>query len=382
MRIGSASTAAGAAALFVLAALWAATAPGLLLEPRTLGIEAHHSTHVVEKGLACAACHVDAAASGESRDLILPSSTACELCHPEAVCKGPLKDDCRACHAGKPRSILTERFSHAAKASIRFSHESHVDRIESGCRGCHPLDPARPDDRNPGLPAMTLCIGCHPHDAAYASDTCGPCHLKTKKGTLKLDPAGKPLTPPPWMNGAVHDGAWVLTHAPSAATRPGLCRACHTDTDCAACHAGKIKPEAIHPGDWLHFHPVSAALGDLRCSACHTYQEFCITCHRKAGAAWDSPTTQGVPAGDVFHPTGWYSLSGQSKHAVQAKKNLTTCVSCHTEQDCITCHSAAGSFSISPHPPPGAWLSKCSILAKKNPTSCLKCHPSVPLSCR
>jgi hypothetical protein len=186
------------------------------------------------------------------------------------------------------------------------------------------------------------------------------------------------------MHGASHDGGWVLEHAPAASTSPGLCAACHTDTDCASCHAGKVKPPAIHPGDWLHFHPVSAALGELRCSSCHSYQEFCITCHRKVGAAWDSPSKLGVPAGDVFHPEGWYSLSGPSKHAHEAKKNLTSCVSCHTENDCISCHSASSALPGvgSPHPSASQWFEKCKVLVKKNPTSCLKCHASVPAACR
>ncbi|MBW2261681.1 MAG: hypothetical protein JRG91_06875 [Deltaproteobacteria bacterium] len=374
---------AAAVLLLGAAALWAAAADqGGLLRPSTLGIEAHHETHVVEKSIGCAACHEEAPTSSSSKDLLLPSSDACLACHPEATCTGPLTGACRSCHASAPRSILSARFEHAGKAAIRFDHEKHTPWMKGGCTACHSLDPARPDDRNPLLPSMQACIECHPHDKAFASDLCVPCHVKTKKGTLALAPAGKTLTPPAWMHGADHDGAWVLTHAPAAATRPGLCAACHTDRDCAACHAGKVKPESIHPGDWLNFHPVSANLGELRCSACHSYQAFCLTCHRKAGVAWDSPSTLGVPAGNVFHPPGWYSLGGPSKHSVQARKNLSSCVSCHTESDCITCHSSSSTFSVSPHPSPGLWLDKCRLLAKKNPTSCLKCHPSVPLQCR
>ena len=365
------------------AALWAAKAgPGELLSHASLGIEAHHETHVVQKSIGCTACHEQAHTSSSSRDLLLPSSDACLACHPEATCTGPVKEACRSCHSGKPRSILSARFEHAKKAVIRFDHEKHTPWMKGGCTACHALDPAKPDARNPLLPSMQACIGCHPHDKAFASDVCMPCHTKTKKGTLDLAPGGKVLTPPAWMHGADHDGVWVLTHAPAAATRPGLCAACHTDQDCASCHAGKVKPESIHPGDWLSFHPVSAGLGELRCSACHSYQAFCVTCHRKAGVAWDSPSALGVPAGDVFHPQGWYSLGGPSKHAVQARKNLSSCVSCHTENDCITCHSSSSTFSVSPHPPQGLWLDKCRVLAKKNPTSCLKCHPSVPTQCK
>jgi len=155
------------------------------------------------------------------------------------------------------------------------------------------------------------------------------------------------------------------------------------NADCAACHAGKVKPASIHPGDWIQFHPVTAKTGDLRCSACHGLQDDCITCHRKTGNAWDSPTNLGVPAGNVFHPEGWYSLSGgANKHAKQAKKNLVSCASCHSETSCIVCHAATSLIAASPHPSPGLWHVKCKSLAAKNPTSCLKCHPSVPAACR
>jgi len=368
----------GLVLLAAMAALWAGITAGSLLDSRSAGVQAHHRTHVVEKKLACTACHAGALGSTKAGDLLIPSGSACRPCHPGATCEGPLEEACQSCHEGKPGSLLAERMKHAKKTAIKFDHSSHASTSKIACTKCHPLDPEDPDASDPGLPGMALCISCHPHSDAYASDSCTPCHIKTKKGTLKLDPGGKKLAPPAWMSGALHDGAWVLDHAGAAATRPGLCSACHTDTDCATCHAGKVKPASIHPGDWVSFHPVSAALGDLRCSSCHSYQEFCVTCHRKAGAAWDSPASLGIPSGDVFHPEGWYTLGGQGKHGLEAKKNLATCVSCHTEKDCTMCHSAMSSFSVSPHPPAGLWLVKCKVLAKKNPTTCLKCHASVP----
>ncbi len=134
--------------------------------------------------------------------------------------------------------------------------------------------------------------------------------------------------------------------------------------------------------DWNDFHAVAASMGGLKCGSCHGSQEFCLSCHQKAGVAWSSPIGLGVPAGDVFHPEGWYSFGGPGKHGKEAKKNLATCVSCHTEADCTMCHSAESTFSVSPHPGAGTWLKKCGSLAKKSPSTCLACHLAVPAACR
>ncbi len=369
----------------LLAALAAGLTPALILGTTgqtilthtTLDVAAAHDVHA-DEGVACTTCHGNALTSTRSSDLLLPASTLCAPCHLQASCEGDIVKACEKCHEGPPRSLLTERFRHAKRVAIVFDHSAHASNAT--CATCHPMD-GQGSSGEPALPSMPLCIKCHPHEQAWEADQCSPCHLETKMGTIKTDLPGALLVPPGWMHGAEHDGSFLTDHAAAAAARPGLCAACHLETDCAACHAGKVKPAAIHPGDWIQFHPVSSALGKLRCSSCHSYQSFCVTCHRKTGVAWDSPSTLGVPSGNVFHPEGWSSLSGQSKHAKQAKKNLMGCVSCHTESDCIACHSASALIPVSPHPSTGSWHVQCKALAKKNKAACLKCHPTVPPVC-
>jgi hypothetical protein len=374
----------GAAALLSAAALLEAGGANTTLMPGSdLGIASRHATHVEAMGMACSECHAGAASSHRADDLLVPSNDVCAPCHPEAVCISASPDEeCARCHETQPRSLLTARFRHAKATGIRFDHAAHAPPVVPGCEACHPLHPVSPDVHAPALPTMEQCISCHPHDAAWAVDLCSPCHLHAKNGKLVLDTPGGPLTPEGWMHAAAHDDLWVTGHAPTASNHPGFCAACHTDGDCASCHAGHVKPASIHPGDWIQFHPVAASLGRLRCTSCHDLQHDCITCHRKAGVAWDSPITLGIPAGDVFHPPGWTSLDGGSGHAVQARKNLAACVSCHTESDCITCHSASAMIPVSPHPPASTWLGKCKTMAGKNPASCLKCHDAVPAICR
>ena len=72
-----------------------------------------------------------------------------------------------------------------------------------------------------------------------------------------------------------------------------------------------------------------------------------------------------------IHPPGWADLvPGPNHHAMTARNAMATCVSCHTEDECIRCH-ADQTLRVSPH---GSGF-KGGILQSRNSTSCKKCHP-------
>jgi hypothetical protein len=57
-------------------------------------------------------------------------------------------------------------------------------------------------------------------------------------------------------------------------------------------------------------------------------------------------------------------------HGQAARQSLESCVSCHAERDCLTCHSAQGARRFNPHGPgfdPGT-------LKRKSPSMCTACH--------
>jgi hypothetical protein len=68
-----------------------------------------------------------------------------------------------------------------------------------------------------------------------------------------------------------------------------------------------------------------------------------------------------------FHDGKQFFLAG---HGQAARQSLETCVGCHTERDCLTCHSAQGGRRFNPHGPgfDGARLKR------KNPEMCTACH--------
>jgi hypothetical protein len=382
--------------LVVLAGLWAllvasvigeakkTSTEGTIYKSRSAGITVNHFRHTGELGLDCTACHKGASQSKESADFLVPGHETCLGCHAEAVCTGDLEGPCLKCHAKKPVSLTTLKVKHKGAAEVVFPHKKHLaGKAGKGkCLACHVLE-KKSGEKNkkndPGLPGMKNCIACHTHTVQYDAFLCTICHFKEKEGTLvKKLKNGALLKPPSWMAGIGHDAAWYKQHEISAGSDASLCATCHTNQDCDACHAGtgKARPELIHPDDWIQMHGYSSLAGDLHCASCHTLQSFCLPCHRRSGVAWDSPSGLNVPPGSLLHPEGWYSFpgsGGSSLHAKEAKKSLSSCVACHTEYDCMTCHSAPLP-DFNPHPPSSVWLKKCGTLYSKNPSVCLKCH--------
>jgi hypothetical protein len=59
-------------------------------------------------------------------------------------------------------------------------------------------------------------------------------------------------------------------------------------------------------------------------------------------------------------------------HGQAARQSLETCVSCHSERDCLTCHSAVGGRRFNPHGP--GFDAK--TLRRKSPSTCTACHGS------
>jgi hypothetical protein len=57
-------------------------------------------------------------------------------------------------------------------------------------------------------------------------------------------------------------------------------------------------------------------------------------------------------------------------HGVAARQNIESCISCHSERDCLTCHSAQSGRHFNPHGP-GFDPER---LRRRNPQTCAACH--------
>lgn len=161
-------------------------------------------------------------------------------------------------------------------------------------------------------------------------------------------------------------------HTPDFATRHGTaaaagllqCGVCHTERQCADCHADAERPR-FHAIGFVLRHGPEAFSRDAECTACHSGEVFCRDCHAGLGLASEGRT------GGAFHdaqPT-WLLA-----HGLAARQDLESCTTCHEERSCLRCHSAKAGFRVSPH---GPGFDPADA-AGKSQQSCGICHLSLP----
>jgi hypothetical protein len=237
------------------------------------------------------------------------------------------------------------------------------------------------------LPRMRGCFTCHqmPEPArGDASGECTTCHLSDAAGRMRTEfPEGR-LEPPNWLFNAGHDADFLVRHKFVAGNNSELCVSCHSESYCTDCHDGRVRPRNVHPGDFLALHAIAARQNSPDCSSCHRAQSFCLGCHQRTGVTLSGPAENFAGRGR-FHPpkSVWTDgAMGAQHHGSEARRNVSACVSCHTESDCVLCHAtaelggglsgrAAGS-SLSPHGP--GFASRCRSALRRNARPCLTCH--------
>lgn len=355
-----------------------------------------HASHA-SRSIPCVQCHSAARTSDKASDRILPSPAVCDRCHggdhdrTKPIGAGAGTDGgCAYCHVGfDPAHPAIVPHVLVPEPQLKFSHRAHSSR-NIGCGQCHGGVQRAHTVGRERLPRMRGCFACHNLPAESRGEAraeCDTCHLAQLGGRLKTHLATGTLRPPRWLGGAEHGPDFVSRHKRAAGDHSRLCAACHTEESCTDCHDGRLRPRNVHPNDFLSMHPIAARQNSPRCSSCHHAQSFCQTCHLRAGV-----TQSGSPANRQqqgrFHPPPEQFTSGPRTprhHAWEAQRNLSACVSCHTERDCATCHASgrAGGVGVNPHP--AGFLARCASAFSRNPRPCLVCHePGDPVlgSCR
>jgi len=195
---------------------------------------------------------------------------------------------CEACHPdylSKPDP----------SGDLVFSHKTHIDNGVQ-CSTCH-VPPLGHFDTP--APMMMTCLSCH--EGETAPNDCKNCHRKIEEIAPGL---GEP---------AVH-------LEPDAKTRKS-CAKCHdVKVWCEKCHG----VEMPHPAYWYSSHGDIARANQEACFRCHTQgAEFCNQCHH----AGFSPTPR------------W---AGSQHGQVVGAKGDGTCLACHEQDFCTTCHAKKG----------------------------------------
>ena len=271
-------------------------------------------------------------------------SPSCAVCH--------ARDFCIQCHVDAPeqesiQALAPDARSLAIVATLTApaSHDDYQFYRNHGPGA----------DANPAT-----CQACH------TQESCLECHATRPRVLLAMYPAGphrgsgakvertRPMT---------HGEDFSLIHADPAAAAPVTCTACHTMPQCLDCH----RPDpgqgdgGFHPFGYLSLHVVSAYNQETQCADCHNTNQFCASCHVNAGVVATGPLKAGYHDAKQFFALG---------HGQAARQNLESCVACHAERDCLTCHSALGGRRFNPHGPDF----DANRLREKNPQMCTACH--------
>jgi hypothetical protein len=274
-----------------------------------------------------------------------PVAASCATCH--------AREYCSECHVNAPevpaiQALSPDPRSLALEAKLE-APASHTDPSFIRRHGSQ----AR---KEPGR-----CSTCH------TQESCVACHVGSPASAQAMPAAG----PGRGLGAAIHRARpsshgsdFSKTHAVPASARPQSCSGCHARSDCLSCHRPEAAdpPPGFHPTGFLANHPAAAYTRESSCSECHNQGQFCTNCHLNAGLS--SP---GRLRGTGYHDA---KQSFLLNHGQAARQNLESCVSCHAERDCLTCHSATGGRRFNPHGPgfdPGT-------LRRKNPSMCTACH--------
>jgi hypothetical protein len=206
-----------------------------------------------------------------------------------------------------------------------------------------------------------------------------------------------------------HSVAWG--HRLDAEKYPNNCKDCHEQSYCLDCHKGggidadlHVSTSGVdympksHRTDFREIHPIKALDDPRSCYRCHDARAFCEQCHNKFNrndlrvlshrkGFSDIDVKAGGPNHSVFnsaqcptcHPNSLVPTHvWSSAHASEARRNLTSCQTCHSDGAvCMKCHSAASGLKVNPHP--RNWSSvKGRLQSAGNSRSCIKCHITIP----
>jgi hypothetical protein len=357
----------------------------IIYPAQRIAIRMDHA-HPAHRALPCVQCHTGAPSSRTARDLLIPAESTCNPCHAAQTDRdAPSAERCGTCHvgygAGGTRVVPASSFP---TPRLHFSHATHVQRGAT-CESCHAGVRESALATRDHLPTMRQCLTCHggarsdgargaaPANAAppttrAAPSACTTCHLAEPDGVLRTRFAEGTLTPPDWLLGMGHDADWLVRHRWVGADQGTACASCHRESECTDCHDGRVRPRTVHPNDYLTIHTQDARREPTRCASCHTTQRFCSECHARLGLATTSAPA--VRATNRYHPP---AAAWERAHALEAKRSLTACASCHAERDCVSCHGALGiGGGLSPHPP--GFAARCASLLAANARACVTCH--------
>ncbi len=262
-----------------------------------------HQKHVV-RNIQCGQCHGQVGELELATRDPLPRRAGCFRCHDmSGAASGGAKGACTTCHLAQPDGRVQTAYGSRALIPPRWLHASghDADWIER-----------------------------HKTVAADDSSFCASCHT-TKECTDCHDGNVRPRK--------VHPNDWLSMHPQAARTDNPRCVSCHAEqTFCADCHrrvgVARDSPSGNRPtarrfhlpaSEWTTaprgpMHHSWEAMRNLNaCVSCHSERD-CATCHATKGLSGG----QGVDP----HPAGFVDRCG-----LAMRRNPRPCLVCHQSND-------------------------------------------------
>ncbi len=268
---------------------------------------------------------------------------SCATCH--------AREFCTQCHVNAPEVRLIQALpSDPRSLAIEAKLEETRDHKDPAFEGRHGAASRK---------GNATCVNCH------TQQSCLSCHRATPAVAAALKPASAARGQGAQIERkrpATHTASFADRHGPLANASPRTCSACHARAECLDCHRPNPgSADTYHPAGFLTRHPSAAYNRQTDCAECHNQQAFCTSCHNQAGFT----STNGILTGKFHDSKGSFLLG----HGQAARQNIESCITCHSEKDCLACHSAQ-TRRFNPHGPDF----DADRLRKKNPQTCAACH--------
>lgn len=378
-----------------------------------------HTVHDREAGARgeapdCARCHQVPGAAARSGAIARHPVANCMSCHQHRAQAHYVDARCRTCHVPLaetrfsvaqiqelPRPSTHDRASFVAEVHGRLARNDLTScatcHTRERCTSCHVGGTNPQIAQMPAAPgSMTLprfaasyptpashkkptFLESHGSVAGAGAATCSTCHVREDCTSCHESGAPKAVQAMVSAASASAPGVGVERRAPASHASPffmkdhealagadgAYCTTCHTTDFCSSCHDGS-RSSGFHPANFMASHPAEAYADRLECSTCHNAQAFCRQCHLESGFKSVKRLGPGFHDGQPV----WLL-----RHPQAARQNLESCQTCHSQSDCLQCHSTLGAFKVSPHgrdfDAQRAW--------DRNPQICFVCHTSNPL---
>lgn len=259
-----------------------------------------HDKHLA-RNIQCGQCHGQIGELELATRDHLPRMAGCFTCHNmSGAAQGEAKGECAVCHLTRPDGRLLQAFSTGDLLPPRWLHNAAhtpdwIERHKSVagansalCSSCHTpqycvdchdgkVRPRKvhPNDWLSMHPQAARqdnprCVSCHQQQTF-----CADCHRRTGVARDVAGgnrPAGRRFHPPPTE--------WTLAprsakhHAWEAERNLNACVSCHTERDCAACHATR----GLSGGQGVNPHPLGF---EDKCKAAFARNPRpCLVCHQ------------------------------------------------------------------------------------------------------